>query len=98
MRDHGFEPRQLFLESRQTRAEIAVAGEASSWPRAVSAEWNEWATTRQRIGWPAQAEARGQGCGFAFQQREPARKNSDPIDQGAALGPIEIEPDRRNVR
>jgi hypothetical protein len=49
--DHGFEPRQLFLESRQTRAEIAVAGEASSWPRTVPAEWNEWATTRQRIAW-----------------------------------------------
>jgi hypothetical protein len=48
--------------------------------------------------WPAHAKARGQGCSFAFQQREPARKNSDPIDQSAALGAIEIESDRRPAR
>ena len=53
--------------------------------------------TRPDVGWPAQAKAPGQGRCFAFQLREPAGKNADPVDQGTTLGAIKIESDRRAV-
>ena len=53
--------------------------------------------TRSNLGWTAHTKTSGQGRRFAFQQREPAGKNADAVDQGTGFGAIDIESDRRAV-